>query len=163
MAKTTIEVLVEGGKASGGPPLGPAIGPLGLNINEVVNTINQKTAEFEGMKIPVKVTVDTDTKEYAISVGSPPTSALIKKELGLEKATGDGTTVGNLTFEQLIKITNMKRGQLIANSKKSAVKEIIGTCASMGINIEGKSADEITEEIDQGKYDDKLSVVSDKS
>ncbi|HIE34016.1 MAG TPA: 50S ribosomal protein L11, partial [Candidatus Altiarchaeales archaeon] len=89
MAKTTIEVLVEGGKASGGPPLGPAIGPLGLNINEVVNTINQKTAEFEGMKIPVKVTVDTDTKEYAISVGSPPTSALIKKELGLEKATGD--------------------------------------------------------------------------
>jgi len=157
MAKTTIEILVEGGKASGGPPLGPAIGPLGLNINEVVNAINQKTAEFEGMKIPVKVTVDTDTKEYEISVGSPPTSALIKKELGLEKGTGDGTPVGNLTFDQLIKITNMKREQLISDSKKSAVKEIIGTCASMGVTIDGKSAKEITGEIDQGKYDDKLS------
>lgn len=156
MAKETIELLIEGGKATGGPPLGPKIGPMGLNINEVVNAINEKTAEFEGMKVPVKVIIDTETKKFDIEVGSPPTSALIKKELNLEKGASDSNLVGNLTFDQLLKITRMKRDQLLANSLKGAVKEIIGTCMSMGVTIDGKLGKDILREIEEGKYDDKL-------
>ena len=68
MAKEKIDVLVEGGKATAAPPLGPALGPLGVNIGEVVGTINEKTKAFAGMKVPVKVTVDSDTKEFDIEV-----------------------------------------------------------------------------------------------
>ena len=78
----TIEVLVEGGKASAGPPLGPALGPLGVNVMQVVNAINEKTKHFDGMKVPVKVIVDPKTKGFEIEVGTPPVTALILKELG---------------------------------------------------------------------------------
>ena len=60
----TIEALVEGGKASAGPPLGPALGPMGVDIMQVINTINDKTKQFEGMKVPVKVTIDPETKKF---------------------------------------------------------------------------------------------------
>ena len=77
-----IEVLVDGGEASPGPPLGPALGPLGVNIMNVANDINKKTGPFKGMKVPVKITI-ADDKSYEIEVGTPPISALIKDELGL--------------------------------------------------------------------------------
>lgn len=81
-----VEVLVEGGKASPGPPLGPAIGPLGLNVKQVVDEINKATKEFEGMQVPVKIIVeDPKKKTFRIEVGIPPTSQLIKKELGIPK------------------------------------------------------------------------------
>lgn len=156
MKKETIDILVEGGKATGGPPLGPKIGPLGLNINEVVETINEKTSSFAGMKIPVKVIVDPETKKYSIEVGTPPTSALIKKEIGLEKGSQDGTVAGNLEFEKLLRIAEMKRPSLIANDLKSAVKEVVGTCKTLGVTIDGKSPKEITREINEGVYDDRL-------
>ena len=88
MAKETVESLVEGGKASAAPPLGPALGPLKINIGQVVAEINKKTAAFAGMKVPIKIIVDTETKEFEVEVGSPPVSELIKKELGLEKGSG---------------------------------------------------------------------------
>ncbi|RLI91986.1 MAG: 50S ribosomal protein L11 [Candidatus Altiarchaeales archaeon] len=156
MKKETIEILVEGGRATGGPPLGPQIGPLGLNINEVVNAINEKTSSFEGMKIPVKVIVDPETKKFEIELGSPPTSALIKKELGLEKGSTNGKPVGNLSFDQLMRIVKMKRDSLLSNDLKGAAKEIIGTCKSMGVTIEGKDAKEIIREIDSGEFDDRF-------
>ncbi|MBN2013682.1 MAG: 50S ribosomal protein L11 [Candidatus Altiarchaeota archaeon] len=156
MKKETIEILVEGGKATGGPPLGPKIGPLGLNINEVVAAINEKTSGFAGMKIPVKVVVDPETKKYEIQVGTPPTSALIKKEIGLDTGTKDGSIVGNLSFDQLLKIANMKKPSLIANDLKGAVKEVIGTCKTLGVTIEGKSAKEMTKEINNGAYEERL-------
>ena len=81
----TIEALVDGGKASAGPPLGPALGPLGVNIGAIVGEINNKTKNFDGMKVPVKIIVDEKTKEFTITIGTPPTSALILKELGIEK------------------------------------------------------------------------------
>ncbi|HDJ50955.1 MAG TPA: 50S ribosomal protein L11, partial [Thermoprotei archaeon] len=84
MPKQVIEVLVEGGKATPGPPLGPALGPLGVNVAQVVKAINEATKEFEGMKVPVKVIVDVATRQFEIEVGLPPTSALILKELGIE-------------------------------------------------------------------------------
>ena len=156
MKKLTIELLVEGGKASAGPPLGPAIGPLGLNINEVVKKINEKTADMAGMKVPVKVIVDPSTKKYEIEVGTPPTSALIKKELGIEKGTKDGSIVGNLTFEQVVKIAEIKMKDMLSNSLKAAVKEVAGTCQSLGVTIDGKKAKEFIKDVNKGVYDDRL-------
>src|SRR5512137_764199 len=102
MPKQTVEALVEGGKATAAPPLGPALGPLGVNIGKVVAEINKKTEAFKGMKVPVKVSVDTATKEFTISVVTPPAAQLIKTEAGLEKASGRPNTerVGDLRIEQ---------------------------------------------------------------
>ena len=83
--KQTISSLVTGGEASAGPPLGPALGPIGVNIMEVINAINEKTKEFQGMKIPVSVIVDTESKKWEIEVGIPSASALILKEAGIQK------------------------------------------------------------------------------
>ncbi len=158
MPETVVEVLVEGGKASAGPPLGPALGPLKVNIGEVVKAINEKTKPFAGMQVPVKVIVDSATKEFRIEVGTPPTSALIKKELGIEKGGQDQKNkVGNLTMDQVIKIAQMKRDAMLAQSLKAAVKEVIGTALSMGVTVEGRDPREIQKEIDEGKWDDKLS------
>ncbi len=154
----TIEVLVDGGKASAGPPLGPALGPLGVNVAEIVKSINEKTKAFEGMKVPVKLTIDPKTKAYQIAVGTPPASALILKELGLEKGSGKSRTekVGNLTLEQVIKIAKMKETSLTGVSLKYKVKAIIGTCQSMGVTVENMEPKHIIKEINAGKYDDKL-------
>ena len=106
----TIEALVEGGKATAGPPLGPALGPLGVNIMEIINTINDKTKEFDGMKVPVKVIVDPKTKKFEIEVGTPPAASLILKELGLEKGSGAPSShkVGDLKIDQAIKVKKIK-------------------------------------------------------
>ena len=147
--KQVIEVLVPGGKATPGPPLGPALGPLGVPVPKIIQAINEKTKDFEGMQVPVKVIVDQATKEFEIEVGIPPVSALIKKELGIEKGTKDGSAVGNLTLEQVIKIARMKRAQSLAKELKGVVKEVIGTCVSMGVTIEGKPAKEFIKEVDK--------------
>ena len=155
----TIEVLVEGGKANAGPPLGPALGPLGVNVMQVVNAINEKTKHFDGMKVPVKVIVDPKTKSFEIEVGTPPVTALILKELGIEKGSGNPREekVGNLSMDQVVKIAKMKYGDLLGKDLKRKVKEVIGSCVSIGVNVEGKSPKEVQKEIDEGKYDSKFS------
>jgi len=155
----TIEVLVEGGKANAGPPLGPALGPLGVNVMQVVNAINEKTKHFDGMKVPVKVIVDPKTKSFEIEVGTPPVTALILKELGIEKGSGNPREekVGDLSIDQVIKIAKMKHGDLLGKDLKRKVKEVIGSCVSIGVNVEGKSPKEVQKEIDEGKYDSKFS------
>ncbi|MEE8402145.1 MAG: 50S ribosomal protein L11 [Candidatus Hydrothermarchaeaceae archaeon] len=156
--KETIDVMVEGGKASAGPPLGPALGPLGIKIDRVISEINEKTKDYDGMTVPVKVIVDASTKEFEISVGNPPTSALIKKELGIEKGSGNAReeTAGDLSMDTAIKIAGMKKEDILAKDTKAGVKEILGACVSMGITVEGKNAKMVQAEIDQGVYDDKL-------
>jgi len=147
-----IELLIEGGKATGGPPLGPALGPMGVNLMEVVNAINEKTKSFAGMQVPVKVKIDMKTKSFDIVVGTPPASALIKKELGIEKGSGHCSTkkAGDLKLEQVKKLAEMKKDQLLSYYIKNAMLEIIGTCVSMGVNIEGKSPKEIQKLIKEG-------------
>jgi len=154
--KKTIDALVPGGQATAGPPLGPALGPLGVNVMAIVNRINELTKDFAGMKVPVKITVDVETKEFEVEVGTPTTSALIVKELGIEKGSGDPgkQKVGNLTIQQVIKIAKMKRSELLAKSLKKAAKEILGSCVSMGVTVEGKDPREVQREIDEGKYDE---------
>ena len=154
----TIKALVEGGKASAGPPLGPALGPLGVNIMQIINTINDKTKQFEGMKVPVKVTVDPETKKFEIEVGTPPAASLILNELGLEKGSGAPSShkIGDLTVDQAIKVAKMKFDNLLGNDLKHKTKEVIGTCVSLGVTVEGKKPQEIQKAIDEGEYDSKF-------
>lgn len=154
----TVEALVEGGKATPGPPLGPVLGPLGVNIPKIIQDINEKTKNFEGMKVPVKITVDPKTKSFEITVGTPPASALILKEIGAEKGTGKKSEkiTGNLTVRQVKKIVEMKKDSLLGANIKKMAKEIVGSCVSAGVTIEGKEPKEILKEIDEGKYDDVL-------
>jgi len=154
----TIKALVEGGKASAGPPLGPALGPLGVNIMQIINTINEKTKQFDGMKVPVKVIVDPKTKNFEIEIGTPPATSLILKELGLEKGSGSAGThkIGNLTVDQAINVAKMKYDNLLGKELKQKTKEVIGSCVSMGITVEGKKPQEIQKAIDEGKYDSKF-------
>ena len=158
MATEMVEVLVEGGKATAAPPLGPALGPLGVNIGKVVSDINKKTESFKGMQVPVKVTVDKDTKDYTITVGTPPAASLIIKEAGVSKGAGNPLTdkIADLKIEQIIKIAKMKEDALLGNNLKSKVKEIIGTCQSMGILVEGMPAQEAMRAIENGTFDDKI-------
>jgi len=154
--KKTVSALVNGGEASAGPPLGPALGPIGVNILQVVNTINEKTKDFPGMKVPVKVEVDTTTKQFTVEVGVPPTAALIIKESGVTKGSGTAGTnyAGDITMETAIKIAKMKIDSSYANDIQGAVKEVIGSCQSIGMTIEGKPAKNIYSEVSAGKYDE---------
>lgn len=154
----TIEALVEGGKATAGPPLGPALGPLGVNIMEIINTINDKTKEFNGMKVPVKVIVDPKTKKFEVTVGTPPAASLILKELGAEKGSGAPSShkIGDLTVDQAIKVAKMKYDNLLGKELKHKTKEIIGTCVSLGVTVEGKKPQEIQKLIDDGEFDSKF-------
>jgi len=202
MGQKIIEALVEGGKATPAPPLGPSLSILKLNVGKIIQDVNEKTKEYEGMKVPVKIIVNDVTKEYKIEIGTPPVSSLIRKELGLKKIAPEKkeeepteaeteeekkverkeikkteeetkpeeTTeekpkkeepveriiVGNLTIDQCIKITKMKRDSLLAKDMKKAVKEVVASCVSMPITVENKSPKEVLIEIDEGKYDDKL-------
>lgn len=156
---SVVEALVSGGHANPGPPLGPALGPLGVNIKEIVDRINAETAAFDGMQVPVKVIVD-DRKRFTIQVGTPPTSALVKKELGVEKGSGtpNTKTIGNLTIQQVIKIAKMKRGDSLAKSFKNVVKEVIGSCVTLGITVEGLKPRDAQKAIDEGKFDSVLAI-----
>ena len=156
--KQTISSLVTGGEASAGPPLGPSLGPMGVNIMEVIAAINEKTSEFKGMKIPVTVTVDSDTKKWEIEVGIPSASALLLKEAGIQKGSGTSGTewVGEVTADSIAKVANVKLESSYATSLKSVAKQIVGTCGSLGIKIEGKTPKEFTVEVNEGKWDSKF-------
>ncbi|MDW7731858.1 MAG: 50S ribosomal protein L11 [Methanolobus sp.] len=152
-----VEALVPGGKANPGPPLGPALGPLGINVKDVIDKINEKTRDFNGMQVPVKVIVAAD-KTFEIEVGTPPTAALILQELGIQKGSGlSGTeVVGDLTIPQAAKIARMKKDDVLAYTLKAAVKEVLGACVPMGVTAEGMHARECQKEIDEGKFDEVL-------
>ena len=153
--KKVVELLVNGGQANAGPPLGPALGPLGVNIMAIVNKINELTKDYAGMKVPVKISVDQEDKTFDVTVGTPTASALIVAELKIEKGSGTPNTVkvGNLTMEQMVKIAKIKRAQLLAPTLKKATKEMLGTCVSLGVTVEGKDPRELQKEIDAGTYE----------
>ena len=156
--KQTISSLVTGGEASAGPPLGPALGPMGVNIMEIIKAINDKTNDFKGMKIPVTVSVDADTKKWEIEVGIPSASALLLKDAGIQKGSGTSGTewVGEVSADMIAKIAKVKLETSYASSLKSVAKQIVGTCVSLGIKVEGKTPKEFTAEINEGKWDSKL-------
>jgi large subunit ribosomal protein L11 len=153
--KKIVELIVSGGQANAGPPLGPALGPLGVNIVAIVNKINEVTKEYAGMKVPVKISVDTEDKTFEVTVGTPTSSALIVAELKIEKGSGTPNTVkvGDLSMEQMVRIAKIKGPQLLATNVKDATKELLGTCVSLGVTVEGKDPREVQKEIDDGTYE----------
>jgi large subunit ribosomal protein L11 len=152
----TINAIVDGGKASAGPPLAPALAPMGVNIGQVVAKINEATKDFAGMKVPVAVHVDPKTKTFTVEVGSPPTAEIIKKEAGVEKGAGNREApAGNLSLEKAIAIAKSKRNSLGKNTKQT-LKEVLGSCVSMGITVNGKNAREAIKEVNEGKHDSLL-------
>ncbi len=153
--KKTVDALVSGGQATAGPPLGPALGPLGVNVLAIVNKINELTKDFAGMKVPVKITVDPETKQFEVTMGTPTTSALIVSELKIEKGSGKPNVdkVGNLSMVQVVGLAKKKRSELLAKSLRLATKEVLGSCVSMGVTVEGRDPREAQREVDEGKYD----------
>lgn len=154
--KKQVEALLNGGEVNAGPPLGPALGPLGVNVLQIVNRINELTKAYAGMKVPVRVVVDVETKEFDVEIGTPTTSALVVKELGIQKGSGNpkAEKVGNLTVEQVAKIAGMKMPSSYAKTTKTAAKEVMGTCVSLGITVDGRDPREVQKEIDKGKWDE---------
>lgn len=134
MGKVTVEALVDGGKATAGPPIGNQLGPLKVNTMQIVKEINEKTKELAGMKVPVKIMVDTETKKYSITVGTPPISALIKKEISLEKGSGEAGKIraGDLTMEQVKKIAKAK----FASDDQAHINQVIGSARSLGVTVD---------------------------
>ncbi|MFB6302866.1 MAG: 50S ribosomal protein L11, partial [Haloferacaceae archaeon] len=123
----TIEALVPGGQADPGPPLGPELGPTPVNVQDVVQRINEETAAFDGMEVPVTIEYEDDGS-FTVEVGVPPTAELIKDEAGF--ATGSGEPqenfVADLTVDQVRKIAEQKSSDLLAYDLKNAAKEVVG-------------------------------------
>ncbi|MBT4350980.1 50S ribosomal protein L11 [archaeon] len=158
MGNEVVEALVNGGKATAGPPIGPALGPLGVNIGEVISQINSKTKDFVGMSVPVKIIVNTDDKSFKITVGTPPTSQLLIKEAKIKKGSSNPKTdfVADLKIEQVIKVSKMKEDALLGKENYHRVREVLGTCQSMGLMVEGKTAAETLVDVKNGAFKNKI-------
>ncbi len=154
-----VELLVAGGQATAGPPLGPALGPLGMNVMAVATKINELTKDYAGMKVPVKISVNPEDKSFEVTVGVPTSSALLVSELKIEKGSGtpNSAKVGDLKVDQIVRIAKIKRPELLAKTLKGAAKEVMGTCVSIGVTVEGKDPREVQKEVDEGKFDNMLS------
>jgi len=159
-----VKIQVEGGKARPGPPLGPMLSQLGLNVKKVVDEINEKTKQFEGMTIPVSIIINTKTKEYRIEVGIPTTTALLLKAVGAKEPPGDPmhNKIGDLPMEKIIEITLQKKPQLLSKTLKAGVKTILGSARSIGITVDGKDPKVVTREVEEGVYDALLAKYEDK-
>jgi len=156
--KKLVNALVVGGEATAGPPLGPALGPLGVNVLAIVNEINKLTGDFKGMRVPVKVEVDQETKTFAVTVGTPTTSALIAKEAAIPKGSGKPNVdfAGDLSIDKVVSIAKSKMAGSYAKDVRGAAREVVGSCISMGVKVEGKDPREFMTEIDSGKWDSKF-------
>jgi len=153
-----VKLLVEGGSMSPGPTLAQQLGPLGINLGQVISRVNEATSNFKGTKVPVELNVDPATKNFEITVRSPPVAELIKKELKLETASGDHKKIkaGNISIEQVIGIAKTKLGEALESNLKSMVKTVVGTCASLGVLVDSKEAVQVASEISEGKYDKEI-------
>ncbi|MDR3074569.1 MAG: 50S ribosomal protein L11 [Candidatus Methanoplasma sp.] len=153
----TVEALIDGGKATAGPPLGPALGPTGVNTGQVIAQINEKTKAFSGMKVPIKVLINDD-KTFEIKVGTPPMSALVKSELGLASGSSNARTtkVADMTLDQAKKIADMKKDSLLGATVKARVLEVAGNCVSVGVTIDGKDPKVFQKDVKAGMYDDRF-------
>lgn len=156
--KIVVKALVTGGSASGGPPIGPAVGPTGINIKDVVDEINEKTTIFRGLTVPVRIECDPETKQFEIFIETPSTASLLLKEAGVEKGSSasSDTKIGNLTIDQIIQVVEAKKDKFLDKTLKAAVKTVLGTALSVGITVEGEDPRAIQNKINNGEYDDKL-------
>lgn len=139
-----IGLLVEGGQAGVTPAMAQALGPAGINIQDILAKINERTREFKGIKVPVDLFFDKAKKSVEIKVGIPPTAELVKKEVGLEKcvATPGKEVSGDIAGEQVRKIAGMVAEKLQSKTEEGRIKEVASTCMAMGLTIDGQPARE---------------------
>ncbi|WP_435358331.1 50S ribosomal protein L11 [Haloarchaeobius sp. DFWS5] len=151
----TIDALVPGGKANPGPPLGPELGPTPVDVQAVVSEINEQTAAFDGMEVPVTVNYEDDGS-FTIDIGVPPTAALIKDEVGFDTGSGEPQEnfVADMTIDQVKKVAEQKSTDLLSYDLKNASKEVVGTCTSLGVTIEGENPRDFKKKMDAGDYDE---------
>lgn len=162
--KVTVNALVTGGKASGGPPIGPAVGPTGINIKDVVDAVNEKTQAFQGLTVPVRIVCDPATKKFEIFVETPSTSSLLLKEAGLSMGSENVAEekVADITIEQAINVAKSKREKFLDKTLKFSIKTVLGTALSIGFTIEGEDPRVIQKRIDSGEYDEKIEEVNEE-
>lgn len=155
-----IKLLVDAGDMKPGPALSQKLGPAGINIGKVIQDVNKATISFKGIKVPIELDVDAKTKNFTINVFTPSVSELLKKELGIEKGSGQHKkiNVANAAIEQIISVAQTKMPGMLCKDFKSAVKSVVGSCVSLGILIEDKNPKETEKEIDAGKYDKEISA-----
>lgn len=136
--KTIIKLNLPAGEATPAPPVGPALGQHGLNIMEFVKAYNEKTADKKGETIPVVITV-YENRTFSFVTKLPPVATMIKKELGLEKGSGEAgrEEIGVLSKAKVEKIAKAKMADLNTKDLESAKKIVVGTARSMGVKIEG--------------------------
>jgi len=135
-----VSILVEGGKAAAGATLGSALGPLGVNVGQVVTKINEQTKQFAGMRVPVIVRVDPNTREFTLVVGRPPVAALLLKEAKKEKGSGKpkSEVIGDVSMEAVKRIAESKGDDLFGRSIEEKMNQVIGSCTSLGITVDGE-------------------------
>jgi large subunit ribosomal protein L11 len=133
-----IKLQVAAGKATPAPPVGSALGPHGLNIMDFCKAFNAKTAKQDGLIIPVVVTVYSD-RSYSFITKTPPAAILLKKAANLAKGSGvpNKTKVGKVSMKDVREIAQLKMPDLNASNIEAAVKIILGTARSMGVEVEG--------------------------
>lgn len=136
--KTQVKLQIPAGKANPAPPVGTALGPHGLNLQEFCTQFNNKTKAMGDMVIPAVVTVYED-RTFSFITKTPPASNLITKALGIEKGSGvpNKNKVGKLTQAQLKEIANTKMPDLNCNDIDAAMRVIAGTARNMGVEVEG--------------------------
>jgi large subunit ribosomal protein L11 len=132
----TIKLQIEAGEASPAPPLGPALGQVGINIGEFVSQFNEATAEMGDDLVPVVISV-YDDRSFDFELKSPPASSLIKKKAGIESGASDilNETAGSISKDQIREISERKIADMSARDLEAADEIIMGTCRSMGVEV----------------------------
>jgi large subunit ribosomal protein L11 len=131
-----VKLQIPAGQANPAPPVGPALGQKGINIMQFCKEFNDKTKDQQGIIVPVVITVYQD-RSFDFIIKTPPVSALIKKELKIEKASGDPLKkkIGRLSKDQVLKIAEIKLKDLNTLDQEAASKMVAGTAKSMGVDV----------------------------
>ena len=133
-----VKLQIPGGRANPAPPVGTALGPQGINIMMFCKEFNARTQDRDGLILPVEITIYSD-KSFVFILKTPPAAVLIKKELGLEKGSGqpNRVKVGTITSAQVRKIAEVKMPDLNCDSIESAMSRVAGAARSMGVEVKG--------------------------
>jgi large subunit ribosomal protein L11 len=131
-----VKLQIPAGQATPAPPVGTALGPQGINIMAFVKEFNSRTAKEPGLILPVEITIFSD-KSFTFITKTPPAAILIKKELGLEKGSGqpNRNKVGKITKAQVRKIAELKLVDLNCDTVESAMNMVAGAARSMGVEV----------------------------